>query len=157
MLCCKIVSLPFLWIGPPHPPPWHNPRKGRDQILPSGNLEYAKFFQIQNSLSDTLTPYAFAATLLCRLWSDSTAADAKCAYSWIRGGKVWNAVYSSHLRSMLPESSSRPLPAHTARSCNSALNWLNVVDLCRSLQIPTFPISKQHMRPQCPYQWFLDF
>ena len=29
----------FPWIVPPRPPPWHNPRKGRDQILPSGNLE----------------------------------------------------------------------------------------------------------------------
>ena len=29
----------FPWIAPPHPPPWHNPRKGRDQILPSGNLD----------------------------------------------------------------------------------------------------------------------
>ena len=28
-LRCKIV--------PPRPPPWHNPRKGRDQILPYGN------------------------------------------------------------------------------------------------------------------------
>ena len=28
----------FPWIVPPRPPPWHNPRKGRDQILPSGNL-----------------------------------------------------------------------------------------------------------------------
>ena len=28
----------FPWIAPPHPPPRHNPRKGRDQILPSGNL-----------------------------------------------------------------------------------------------------------------------
>ena len=27
----------FPWIAPPRPPPWHNPRKGRDQILPSGN------------------------------------------------------------------------------------------------------------------------
>ena len=25
-------------IAPPRPSPWHNPRKGRDQILPSGNL-----------------------------------------------------------------------------------------------------------------------
>ena len=40
-------------------------------------------------LSDTLTEYAFAATLLCRLRSDSTAdADAKCAYGRIRGGKI---------------------------------------------------------------------
>ena len=31
-----IPSLP--WIAPPCPPPWRNPRKGRDQILPSGNL-----------------------------------------------------------------------------------------------------------------------
>ena len=28
----------FPWIVPPRPPPWRNPRKGRDQILPSGNL-----------------------------------------------------------------------------------------------------------------------
>ena len=26
----------FPWITPPRPPPWRNPRKGRDQILPSG-------------------------------------------------------------------------------------------------------------------------
>ena len=25
------------WIAPPRPPPWRNPRKGRDQMLPSGN------------------------------------------------------------------------------------------------------------------------
>ena len=30
----KICSLPFLGL---RPPPWRNPRKGRDQILPSGN------------------------------------------------------------------------------------------------------------------------
>ena len=29
----------FPWIAPPRPPPWCNPRKGRDQILPSGKLE----------------------------------------------------------------------------------------------------------------------
>ena len=28
----------FPWIATPRPPPWRNPRKGRDQILPSGNL-----------------------------------------------------------------------------------------------------------------------
>ena len=28
----------FPWIAPPHPPPWRNLRKGRDPILPSGNL-----------------------------------------------------------------------------------------------------------------------
>ena len=28
----------FSWIAPPRPPPWRNPRKGRDQILPTGNL-----------------------------------------------------------------------------------------------------------------------
>ena len=30
---------PFPWIAPPRPPPWRNPRKGRDQILPSGNSD----------------------------------------------------------------------------------------------------------------------
>ena len=30
----------FPWIAPPRPPPWPNPRKGRDQILPSGNLAH---------------------------------------------------------------------------------------------------------------------
>ena len=29
----------FPWIALPRPPPWRNPRKGRDQILPSGNLD----------------------------------------------------------------------------------------------------------------------
>ena len=29
----------FPWIAPPRPPPWRNPRKGRDHILPYGNLE----------------------------------------------------------------------------------------------------------------------
>ena len=35
----------FPWVGPPtlHPPPWRNPRKGRDQILPSGNLANDNF------------------------------------------------------------------------------------------------------------------
>ena len=28
----------FPWIAPQRPPPWRNPRKRRDQILPSGNL-----------------------------------------------------------------------------------------------------------------------
>ena len=28
----------------PRPPPWRNPRKGRDQILPSGNPASKKFF-----------------------------------------------------------------------------------------------------------------
>ena len=33
---------PFLSLDctPPDPPPWRNPRKGRDQILPSGNLGF---------------------------------------------------------------------------------------------------------------------
>ena len=31
----------FPWIAPPRPPPWRNPRKGRDQILPSGSLSDA--------------------------------------------------------------------------------------------------------------------
>ena len=29
----------FPWTVPPCPPPWLNPRKGRDQILPSGNTD----------------------------------------------------------------------------------------------------------------------
>ena len=33
---------PFLSLDcAPRPPPWHNPRKGRDQVLPSCNLEGA--------------------------------------------------------------------------------------------------------------------
>ena len=32
---------PFLSLDcAPRPPPWRNPRKGRDQILPSGNLDH---------------------------------------------------------------------------------------------------------------------
>ena len=33
----------FPWIAPPSPPPWRNPRKGRDQILPSGNTALPPF------------------------------------------------------------------------------------------------------------------
>ena len=29
----------FPWIAPPHPPPWRNPRKGRDQILQRSVVE----------------------------------------------------------------------------------------------------------------------
>ena len=29
----------FPWIAPPRPPPWRNPRKGRNQILLSGNTD----------------------------------------------------------------------------------------------------------------------
>ena len=29
----------FPWIAAPDPPPWYNPRKGRDQILPIGNTD----------------------------------------------------------------------------------------------------------------------
>ena len=32
------LILSFPYIAPPRPPPWRNPRKKRDQILPSGNL-----------------------------------------------------------------------------------------------------------------------
>ena len=33
-----IPSFPWIAVAPPRPPPWRNPRKRRDQILPSGNL-----------------------------------------------------------------------------------------------------------------------
>ena len=40
-LRCAAKFDPFLSLdcAPPRPPPWRNPRKGRDQILPSGNTE----------------------------------------------------------------------------------------------------------------------
>ena len=34
----QILIPSFPWIVPPRPPSWRDPRKGRDQILPSGNL-----------------------------------------------------------------------------------------------------------------------
>ena len=38
-LRCAAKLVPFLSLDcAPRPPPWRNPRKGRDQILPSGNL-----------------------------------------------------------------------------------------------------------------------
>ena len=37
----------FHWVVPPRPPPWRNPRKGRDQILPSGNLEGRAQFYVR--------------------------------------------------------------------------------------------------------------
>ena len=43
-LRCAAKYDPFLSLDcAPHPPPWRNPRKGRDQILPSGNLEVVAF------------------------------------------------------------------------------------------------------------------
>ena len=39
------LILSFPWIAPPHPPPWRNPRKGRDQILPCGNHALALFLR----------------------------------------------------------------------------------------------------------------
>ena len=44
----------FPWIAPPHPPPWRNPRKGRDQILPSGNLVGGLRGPFHPSLFDSL-------------------------------------------------------------------------------------------------------
>ena len=40
-----IPSLPR--IAPPRPPPWRNPRKGRNQILPSGNLGRESGFMME--------------------------------------------------------------------------------------------------------------
>ena len=39
--CAMLQNLipSFPWIAPPRPPPWCNPRKGRDQILLSGNTD----------------------------------------------------------------------------------------------------------------------
>ena len=38
------MATAIFWIAPPRPPPWRNPRKGRDQILPSGNLVFDEYF-----------------------------------------------------------------------------------------------------------------
>ena len=40
-LRCAAKFDPFLSLdcAPPRPPPWRNPRNGRDQILPSGNTD----------------------------------------------------------------------------------------------------------------------
>ena len=51
---CQLAKFdPFLYLDfarsegmgaqSPHPPPWHNQRKGRDQILPTGNREEKPF------------------------------------------------------------------------------------------------------------------
>ena len=42
----------FPWIAPPRSPPWRNPRKGRDQILPSGNLGSTDFRRSAVEYSD---------------------------------------------------------------------------------------------------------
>ena len=43
--CATLQNLipSFPWIAPPRPPPRRNPRKGRDQILPSSNLDLDEF------------------------------------------------------------------------------------------------------------------
>ena len=68
----------FPWIAPPCPPPWHNPRKGRDQILPSGNTKPHCRVQILSD-DDVLTTYMEAGrvTDLIRP-SDSFAALGAC-------------------------------------------------------------------------------
>ena len=52
----------FPWIAaPPRPPPWRNPRKERDKILPSGNLDVNIFnFQGGQHCTNAATPSATA-------------------------------------------------------------------------------------------------
>ena len=50
-LRCAAKFDPFLSLDcAPRPPPWHNPRKGRDQFLPSGNLEGVREADAQNGV-----------------------------------------------------------------------------------------------------------
>ena len=69
----------FPWIAPPRPPPWHNPRKGRDQILPSGNLARRRGTRRRGSCS-TGTPWPPGG----RSSSGSRAAGSRG--SWCRRG-----------------------------------------------------------------------
>ena len=46
----------FPWIAPPRPPPWRNPRKGRDQILPSGNHVLSLSLSLSLSLLSSSSP-----------------------------------------------------------------------------------------------------
>ena len=65
-LCGKILSLPFPGLPAPHPPPWRNPRKGKNEILPSGNPDRNHTYMTSAKLSDFLSPSplsAFAADL----------------------------------------------------------------------------------------------
>ena len=59
MLCCKIWSLPFLGLHPPCPPRWRNPRKGRDQILPSGNLAWEPRWRYGRRFGCAIRPPSF--------------------------------------------------------------------------------------------------
>ena len=54
---------PFLSLDcpPPRPPPWRNPRKGRDQILPSGNLG-------RNHLNNRAREHAWEAAVTSCRW-----------------------------------------------------------------------------------------
>ena len=73
MVCVWPFGLVELWLGysalqnliPSFPcivrPPWRNPRKGREQILPSGNLA-----QVWTLGTWTLDTWAFDAELLSR-------------------------------------------------------------------------------------------
>ena len=55
-----IRSLP--WIAPPRPPPWRNPRKGSDRILPSGNLVSSL-----PQLADKIAGYFVPVVVVCSL------------------------------------------------------------------------------------------
>ena len=54
----------FPWIASPRPPPWRNPRKGRDQILPSGNIAAHLPLGVK-ARSRNLAPALIQALYLC--------------------------------------------------------------------------------------------
>ena len=62
----------FPWIAPTHPPPWRNPRKGRDQILPSGNTGdnaggFPPGFPPVTSSASPMFPFPFHPSMLASL------------------------------------------------------------------------------------------
>ena len=70
----------FPWIASPRPPPWRNPRKGRDQILPSGNVGYAKDdANDTTSTSRSLVVNGARRAITCARAPSGTAMPMQCA------------------------------------------------------------------------------
>ena len=94
----------FPWIAPPHPPPWRNPRKGRDQILPSGNLEKENYVE----------------NLLLHTKEEGHSQDALCPFSHC-GKKVSLQEMRAHYEKCVGEWTFK---RHQPNPASAKVSWL---------------------------------
>ena len=70
----------FPWIAPPRPLPWRNPRKGRDQILPSGNLGWRHVLCTSGGMEFS-TEFSFNGVELFIIWSTPEIGSLMLIYT----------------------------------------------------------------------------